>query len=376
MFVFLFSCNVFASQTVVEMNKALKAATDLVFLASNPLRFKDKKNQVIIKQHLDDLNQAFNEKKHQNLLKSKQFSPALAYMQDFISHTNNAFKTDHVDYARHLSSRLVSQCLNCHTQLPAEHKLKLHSKSIQKKETDFDSQFDYANYLYLIRQYDQAKSEFIAIIKAQNFKSNKIDHYNHKLIENSIDAILTINLKIEQNPIQAQSDLAQIISSLPASFKVELAKVLDRLKYWSRDDKKPMKVVNDEEYRLFVNKFLKPLAGELDMTQSFRVDLLISSGVIANFLFNRPESKNKVESFYWLGLIDKYLFKNEFNSLADFYFKECIKIDPKNDFARKCYDEYRDSIEFGFTGTAGTHIPKDVQKELEELLKKLPRVKK
>ena len=35
--------------------------------------------------------------------------------------------------------------------------------------------------------------------------------------------------------------------------------------------------------------------------------------------------------------------------------------------AKKCYDEFKDSVEFEFSGSSGTHIPAEMKDELNEL---------
>ncbi|MDO9181111.1 MAG: hypothetical protein Q7U04_01820, partial [Bacteriovorax sp.] len=56
-----------------------------------------------------------------------------------------------------------------------------------------------------------------------------------------------------------------------------------------------------------------------------------------------------------------------FFSLGDLYLKDCIRKYPASPYAKKCYQEYSDSIEAGYSGSSGTDIPASERRELLKL---------
>ena len=100
---------------------------------------------------------------------------------------------------------------------------------------------------------------------------------------------------------------------------------------------------------------------------SFQVIFYSMHGILSNYLLENPKTTLKTEILYWFGLLENT--SPSIYSLGDLYLVDCIKMSPKSKYAKKCYDSYSKSITFGFSGSAGTHIPADIQLELDELQK-------
>ena len=66
-----------------------------------------------------------------------------------------------------------------------------------------------------------------------------------------------------------------------------------------------------------------------------------------------------------------FKWRGFFNSLADLYLQECMLIYTQDPYAKKCYQEYREYVEFSYSGSQGTDIPPDIQQELKKLHKKV-----
>jgi hypothetical protein len=119
----------------------------------------------------------------------------------------------------------------------------------------------------------------------------------------------------------------------------------------------------------FIEKNLSPLdmKKEIIFTGEEDVTLLISSGVLFNFLVENPDSALAPEILYWLSLAEHRMGQSYFFSLGDLYLKDCIRKYPSSPYAKKCYQEYADSIEAGYSGSSGTDIPAGEKRELNKL---------
>ena len=49
--------------------------------------------------------------------------------------------------------------------------------------------------------------------------------------------------------------------------------------------------------------------------------------------------------------------------------RECIVNYPAHPFAEKCYYEFESETVLSYSGSSGTHVPKDVRDDLKELKK-------
>ncbi len=124
---------------------------------------------------------------------------------------------------------------------------------------------------------------------------------------------------------------------------------------------------DDKALETFVNKELIPLKKQSSLNDENDVDLLFASGILSNYLFENPSTKKAPEINFWLGWAEKHLKREQFFGSGDLFLKQCVKRYSKLPIAAQCLEEYRESIEFDFSGSAGTEIPSDVKKELLDL---------
>ena len=81
----------------------------------------------------------------------------------------------------------------------------------------------------------------------------------------------------------------------------------------------------------------------------------------------KPTSSSIPEVLYWLAVVDREMTNSIFYSFADLYLKECMLKFPESGTAMKCYKEYESEMIFGYTGSAGTNIPREVLEDLKYL---------
>ena len=77
------------------------------------------------------------------------------------------------------------------------------------------------------------------------------------------------------------------------------------------------------------------------------------------------------EILYLSGMAERHIHRGLYFSFADIYLKSCILEYPKSPFAQKCYAAYEEGMIMGYTGSAGTELPPDVQAELKSLKEKI-----
>ncbi|MCR9203200.1 MAG: hypothetical protein NXH75_01385 [Halobacteriovoraceae bacterium] len=359
--------------TKQAMNEIFVAFVDLLPYASNEMKFKDPKAESYIKKRLFKLKSAFQSAKHLKQIKAPGFQPSFEVVSDHLEQTYETFSTQNKIFARNRLKATTKLCISCHSQLP--NGLSNTFSSLKGITRDrFSNDFEYADFLFLVRDYTAATSYFKAEIRNRIKKNGELRkiHKGSKVtyidytIEESLERLLTINTKVFYKPGKAVGTLSQYQNSddLPSPMKRDIREWIKDLKVW---EKKKFNGKLESESAL--TKFIKENLEELDGPS--HVDLLVSAGALSKFINKYPNSSKVPEVLFYLGRIDYFLEHSYFYSLSDIYLKNCVVNYPKSRFARKCFQQYKDNLELGFTGTAGTNIPKEELAKLKELESKL-----
>jgi hypothetical protein len=314
--------------------------------------------------NLTNLAKAFKNSKHDTFFQRPGLEVSHTTISGHLDETVTYISSGNFIFAQKRLQEIGSLCISCHTQLPKSvTKNAFGDNVIREKRELFDSDYAYANYLYLIRQFDESKKYFE---KTMGSDFSKTGVSADRKIISSLRRMVSIDTKINFNYAKAK----ELLDKWSADKRV-LRSEKGVIKAWSDDltKWKDFKPTDAGEISAFIEKNLKPLdlkkeqmfTGEKDMT------LLISSGVLFNYLIEKPETKLAPEILYWLSFSEKRLSLSHYFSLGDTYLKDCIRKYPESPFARKCYAEYADSIEAGYSGSSGTNIPKEEKDELNAL---------
>jgi len=328
---------------------------------------KEKEKEELIK-NLTDLSQLFKSAKHAEFFQRPGFRPSLETISEQLEATILTVESNNYVFAQKRLNVIGALCVSCHTQLPESVSKNAFGDNIKKEGRDrFDSDFSYANYLYLVRRFDESKTYFEKAIEEALVKFGKT---SNKEVVSSLNKILSIDTKIKFDHSKAQASVEkwQKDSRFLNNDKKMINRWNENLKKWKGFDSTAIKSMPE-----FIEKHLSPLDIKKDLTFPGEDDitLLVSSGVLLNFLVEHPDTELAPEILYWLSLIEHRMGQTYFFSLGDLYLKDCIKKYPTSAYAQKCYQEYADSIEAAYTGSAGTDIPAGEKRELAKLKKLL-----
>ena len=359
--------------TKEAMNEIFQSFINLLPYAANEMKFKDPKSEKYILGNLTRISQAFKNSKHLRDLKSPGFAPSYNVVNDHLNHTLEAFSTKNKLFARTRLRATANICMSCHTQLSGNRKLSSSFKAINNvTRGDFESDYEFADFLFLVRNYNKAiryfEKEIVNRIKKnQSLKKihNSNDaHYIDFTIDKSIKKILTIYTKIYFKPEKARSVLTKYITynGVPKKLQSDLKDWLKDLEGWEKQGFKG-RIKNEKELKGFISKHLSPIEKGSVGDGTFDIDLMVASGALYRFLNARPKTESTSEILYWLAVVDYRLNHSYFYSLGDIYLKQCITQFK----SKKCFDQYEDHIKFGYTGSAGVNIPPEEKKELSRL---------
>jgi TolA-binding protein len=358
-------CTSVLAGPILEMNRAFNALSDLVPYLTNREKFMDKKNEPFIDTKMEELKQAFKLAKHEPLLKTDLFAPSYALINENIAESQKAFKTGHKDYSYWRLKEITSRCIDCHTSMPISHSSSFQNGELAVDVSKYENAYNLGLAQIIVRRYADAKQSFTKDVDDKFIKNQPQE------VLLPLKQLVLIETKVLKNPQNIQSTLKQyqLKKNLPQEVKSSIDAWLVRLKHWEKNPVLTKKLHTNKEVEAFIKNEMEPLQKRKYLDQSNEIDLLFSSGLLSNFLFENPNSKKVPEISYWLGWTEKRLKRESFFGSGDLFFKQCIKRYPKHPIAKKCFEEYKESVEFDFSGSDGLHIPADVQNEMDDLNK-------
>ncbi len=311
--------------------------------------------------NLTDISDFFKSARHVEYFQRPGFRPSLETINDQISGTISAVKGDNYPFAHKRLKSLTALCISCHSQLSEQASENTFGNSIKKvKRENFESDFAYGNYLFLVRKFSESEKYFDSALENALKTTNEAELYP------SLRRIISIHTKIDFNFKAAQDIIIKFSAagSLPPLAKTTLVSWEKDLRSWKNFNSKKVKSIDS-----FIKKNLSGLDSDKSKTAGGEKDitLLIASGVLSKYLNDNPKTKLAPEILYWLSISERRLSNTYFFSLSDLYLKDCVKLYPKSKYAKKCYNEYADNIEFGYSGSGGTDILVEEKQELEKL---------
>lgn len=355
------------TSTILPMNRAFTALTELLPYLQDQASFLDKTHEPQIKEKLMGLDKALKTAKHETLLKHDLFAPSYALITENMNESLKAFEAGKKSYSHWMLQELTNLCLDCHTRVPESHASSFQSGELQLEPAKFKTSYTLATAQLLVRRYTDAKNTFIRDIQDKLIKKD----FDNLFLP--FQQILLIDTKVQRDleGMEKTIDLYLKKETMPDSMKKTLKKWQKRLSFWKKDLFYKNGIRTDKELNLFIKNKLTPLKNTAYLDESYQVDLLIGSGLLSHYFFINQDTKMAPEISYWLGLLEKRLKRNNFFGSGDYFLKQCIRKYPKHQVARECLNEYKESVEFDFSGSGGTVIPLEVKKEIEDFDKLL-----
>jgi hypothetical protein len=333
-----------------------------------------KASEAELTKNLTDIATALKSTKHVNFLKGANYKPSLDTINTHIQETIDSLQSKNKVFAQARLKAMTALCVSCHSQLSNNiSKNAIVSSGSNIGRDRFDSDFGYANFLYLVRRFPDSVKYFEMAMKNNIEKNQKAptgmlsdDKVVNGELYTSLRRVLSIYTKINFEPTKAIAFLNKYKNnkSISKFTKADIDLWIKSLEPWKKFD--AGKVVNVSE---FIKKNLTVLESSKEKVNSgdHDITLLISSGILSKYLSDTPSSDLTPEVLYWLAVAERRLSTTYFFSLSDIYLKECVTQYSKSEYAKKCYQEYEDNIIFGYSGSSGTDLPPEEKRELEKL---------
>jgi hypothetical protein len=349
--------------TSQQMNQAFEALSKLVpYLTSND-KFKEKKNTKLIEENLLKIQQAFKAAGHEGLVKQDVFLPSYQLVQQNLSESLNSFKKGNKDFSLWRLKELTAICLDCHTRLPGQVPSSYELSGIDVDHSRFEDSYNLGIAQLIVRRYVDAKNSFTRSIDQKILKGEMKD------LLNPFKQILLIETKVNKNAEAMITfiDHYKDKKGLPLEVKQTFSNWRQQLSQWATKKISTEGFKSDKEVESFIQSIASPLTKSAFLEEGHDIEHLFISGYLSNYMFRNPQTSLGPDLNFWIGRSEKYLKRENFFGSGDLFFKQCILRYPKHEMAKKCFEEYEDSVEFEFSGSSGTHIPAEIRLELNEL---------
>ncbi len=331
--------------------------------------FTDPRNERVIASHLTALADETGAIEHFSPLQTIGFSVSAGVLQDHVRATRRAFLIGRKDYARWMATETVQGCIACHSQLPAA-SVSLTIDPEQIEGTDLDR----ADFLFASRQFDRALKLYDRII-AEYRPSATVDplQIGNEAVDEAVARKLAIDLRVRRDPAGAANSLEADLANgqLPPTLR-------DAMKAWIGELREPGLLpkfdpakASRSELEAYATSILGPDPKEVNLFTSPKVvaPYLVLSGVLYEALATPHGDLSPSEILRWLAACDRALSRRFLFSLSELYLQECIHRAPHTPVAAACDRDFEASVEMGFTGSSGTHVPEDMTALLKKLRK-------
>ncbi|MDC1175327.1 hypothetical protein OAT67_08015 [Bacteriovoracaceae bacterium] len=358
------------------MGDVFQSFLNLIPYMNNEMKFRDSKNETLIRNNLHKLTNAFEHAKHLKKINSPGFRPSYDVIVEHLKHTKETFDSGNKVFARTRLKATTQICMTCHSQLERGASRNIKKKLESVTRGSFSSDFDYADFLYLTRNFNKAEVYYRNEIRnrieknkrLRKIQKSKEAHFLDYTIEKSIKRLITLHTKINYNPQKAIDVMKDYKNNknLAKKLREDIEEWEVALKEWSKNDYRG-KFTSRKQVESFLTKNLRSLDVSSLSDGSEDMTLLVASGALYRYLNRYPKSDIAPELLYWISVVDQQLNFNYLYSLSGMYLKECITQYSKSPFAKKCLAKYKDDIEFGYSGSGGTFIPKEERDEIKRL---------
>lgn len=338
--------------------------TDLIPYMFSHEKFKEEKSKDFIIKKLNLLEKTLQKARPHIDKRPITFKVSSDVLLQHIRYTKKMIPQADENYTRRILKQIPSLCFSCHTQ-DQKKKTFFHGVS----SNIFKNDFEIAEFNYTTRNYIKALRYYIKHV--DRFNSNQVKQFSIENLDDSLRKILDIYVRILKSPTKVISIFNRFLryKNLSPYIKNDIKAWIIELNDWKKQKKLNKDFLSFKDLSQLSQKNL----GNLDYfnIEKKRVTLIRLSFHLFRYLNTTPKDKEVPALLLWLSQIDRALTKNIFVSFSDLYLKECMNKYPQSPYAKKCFNEFKQSINFSFSGTRGTDIPKDLRDELNKFKKKI-----
>jgi len=359
-----FRASVFAqssekAETKATMRGLYKSLVDAFIFSQNTAAFADPEKREDVLLALRTLSAQANRLEEH----SSDLDPSFDYLRRSLARDASAaaqrFEDGEYAKSRFVISKLVENCVACHTRLPSDQDFNLGEEFVQSAGVQSQSAEDMIRLQVATRQFEPALRTYEMIFSSTSILPETIEMIG------SFENYLKLCIRVERDPGRAKRTLEEFAarSDVSQPIRDEVTTWAEALAGFERDGfggdpmNRASELIEDGQV---LNRFPGDRAG--------LVQFVVASSLLHSYLDTKPADKSDMaEAFYLLGVSDSYIAVSHWVSETEYFLAQAIRLDPRGPHAINAYNFLEQYIAAGYTGSSGTNIPPDVQEGLDEL---------
>lgn len=291
--------------------------------------------------------------------KSDSYQVSYEFISQYLLVVKSILETSHIDYARSHLFALGEMCASCHTQDTT-----LRTLFSGTRREAFTDDYAFAELNFITREYDEAIKYYEKFLNSPGRKTEL------NIIQ-PLQRILTVHTQLQNNPQKAVQILEKYLD-----YPQHTPETLAELKNWIAGLNALLgsgvansKTVSFATLQTYVEKYLgKPESLSLHIQSSAEeeVQRVWLRGQIYQYLDRQPNHNEIPVLLYWLAVLDRSIAYNFYFSLADLYLKQCVLKYSDHPYAKHCFDEYKNYVDYTYV-QQGEKIPSGISQEIIEM---------
>ncbi len=324
----------------------------------------DPKNELEIAKSLKEFSRLAKLAAHDPVLNKENFKFSRSILEHHIADVERTFRLGNKHFARWQLASTASICMSCHTQMRSTDRT--FENFVNHKS--FSSEFDQAEFLFATRAFDKAFAMFDSQIMGYPKNGVTTDELGRAL-ERQLTYYTRLKRDLPGGIIKMKAYLKN--EKLPPFARRNIEAWVQQMESFQAQKPIDPSQSSAEQVLAFAKKNIESQSTRkmIEASNPKLVTYLYVSGMLFEYLSKYPRSASVPELLYWLSICDRSINYSLFYSLADLYLRECIVSYPASPMAKKCYKEFEEATILGYSGSAGTQVPPDVQTDLDQLRK-------
>jgi len=344
------------NEAMTEIGSTMVDVYPLI-LSETPLT-NSQNNQIL--QSSKKLEQLFSQIDHQISKKSTTYQLSYELILEYLQATNDIDNSVDLSFIKQRLVTLSDFCVSCHTQ---DNKLRTFFSTTKSK--NFSSLGAEAEFNFATRNYSEAAKLFE---KKLLFSTNLSHSESLKIL----NRLLVIYIQVLNKPLKAKQVLIRLSqrNSISEDTSDYIDKVITAITKMLAAHGNVPDDVKFKDLQEFAYQYLLDANARqafTGMTVGEEVERLWLRGVLFRYLNEEPKAEEIPYILYWLALCYRSIGYGYDYTLADFYLKQCVKRYPEHPMAQRCFNDYKDYVEFYFTTPTEPILPMEISQELEDL---------
>jgi hypothetical protein len=285
-----------------------------------------------------------------------------AVYAEYLADLKAGLKEGNPVYLRNRIRTAAGFCFECHTSMATDASFQDPERRVQALRL---TPFQRAEFLAATRQFDPAIALYKDILAKEPASAARSTDLPH-----AVRNALTLAVRVKQDPKLAQEILDRVDGrkDLSGYFRGQIAAWKKDVNEWKRE-----KSLDASAPAASWLEKARRLADRGRSLQAYPADHAGDVSYLRAVLFAqealaRPVTpEQKAESFSILGESHAVLEDPLLWNLDDYYFEACVTGLPHTETARNCFDRWLQETAFGYTGSAGLDLPRDMPAKIDRL---------